>query len=112
EKRKISGNTIQILDRVFPGLGDAVEVIDVATPMTTKRYTANGQGFGRKEDFRLKDTLRGFLNRPLTLESLKNFFVIGHSVGGTNLYGCAAMGRNTVKLLCKREKRRFLASVK
>lgn len=112
EKRKISRNTIQILDRVFPGLGDAVEVIDVATPMTTKRYTANGQGFGRKEDFRLKDTLRGFLNRPLTLESLKNFFVIGHSVGGTNLYGCAAMGRNTVKLLCKREKRRFLASVK
>jgi phytoene dehydrogenase-like protein len=111
EKRKIAGKTIEILERIFPGLGDAVEVIDVATPMTTKRYTANGQGFGRKEDFRLKDTLRGFLSRPLTLERLKNFYVIGHSVGGTNLYGCAAMGRNTVKSLCKREKRRFIASV-
>jgi len=110
EKRQIAENTIQALERVFPSLETAIEVIDVATPITTKRFTANGQGYGSKEDFSLKDILRGFLNRPLRLKSLKNFYVIGHSVGGANLYGCAAMGRNAIKSLCKKEKKKFIAS--
>jgi hypothetical protein len=46
----------------------------------------------------------------MTLKSLKNFFVIGHSIGGTNLYGCAAMGRNTIRRICKMEHRNFVAS--
>ncbi|KUK78158.1 hypothetical protein [Mesotoga sp. B105.6.4] len=56
----------------------------------------------------MKDTLKGFLNKSLVLKTLKNFYVIEHSIGGTNLYGCATMGRNTVKKICKKEKKSFV----
>ncbi|MGC9321475.1 MAG: hypothetical protein ACP5FY_04450 [Kosmotogaceae bacterium] len=46
--------------------------------------------------------------KRICLKTLKNFFVIGHSIGGTNLYGCAAMGRNTVKKICKKMKKSFV----
>ena len=110
EKEKIASNTINAIERVNPGITDEVEVTDVATPMTTEKFTSNGRGYGSKEDFRMKDTLRGFLNKPLVLKTLKNLYVIEHSIGGTNLYGCAAMGRNTVKKICKKEKKSFVGS--
>jgi len=110
EKAIIASRTIEAIERFIPGIGEAVEVTDVATPITTERFTSNARGYGSKEDFRLRDTLKGFLNKPMTLKSLKNFFVIGHSIGGTNLYGCAAMGRNTIRKICKMEHRNFVAS--
>jgi phytoene dehydrogenase-like protein len=110
EKAIIASRTIEAIERFIPGIGEAVEVTDVATPITIQRFTSNARGYGSKEDFRLRDTLKGFLNKPMTLKSLKNFFVIGHSIGGTNLYGCAAMGRNTIKGICKKERRNFTAS--
>ena len=110
EKAMIASRTIEAIERFIPGIGEAIEVTDVATPITTERFTSNARGYGSKEDFRLRDTLKGFLNKPMTLKSLKNFFVIGHSIGGTNLYGCAAMGRNTIRKICKMEHRNFVAS--
>lgn len=110
EKEKIANRTIEAIERFIPGIRAAVEVTDVATPLTTKKFTSNARGYGSKEEFRLRDTLKGFLNKPMTLKTLKNFFVIGHSIGGTNLYGCAAMGRNAVKKICKKEKKDFYSS--
>ena len=109
-KEKIASNTINAIERVNPGITDEVEVTNVATPMTTEKFTSNGRGYGSKEDFRMKDTLRRFLNKPLVLKTLKNLYVIEHSIGGTNLYGCAAMGRNNVKKICKKEKKSFVGS--
>ena len=109
-QRKRLPVTLSVQSRVNPGITDEVEVTDVATPMTTEKFTSNGRGYGSKEDFRMKDTLRGFLNKPLVLKTLKNLYVIEHSIGGTNLYGCAAMGRNTVKKICKKEKKSFVGS--
>jgi hypothetical protein len=43
----------------------------------------------------------------MTLKTLKNFFVIGHSIAGTNLHDCAAMGRNIVKKICEKDKKSF-----
>jgi hypothetical protein len=82
-------------------------VTDVATPVSTQRFTSNARGYGSKEDFRFRDTLKGFLNKPMTLKTLKNFFVIGHSIAGTNLHDCAAMGRNIVKKICEKDKKSF-----
>ncbi len=75
EKEKIASNTINAIERVNPGITDEVEVTDVATPMTTEKFTSNGRGYGSKEDFRMKDTLRGFLNKPMILKTLKNLYV-------------------------------------
>ncbi len=104
EKEKIVNRTIEAIERFIPGIRAAVEVTDVATPLTTKKFTSNARGYGSKEEFRLRDTLKGFLNKPMILKTLKNFFVIGHSIGETSLYGCAAMGRNAIKEIYKKEK--------
>jgi len=108
EKEKIVNRTIEAIERFIPGIRAAVEVTDVATPLTTKKFTSNARGYGSKEEFRLRDTLKGFLNKPMILKTLKNFFVIGHSIGETSLYGCAVMGRNTVKEIYKKEKKSFV----
>ena len=33
-----------LLEKRFPGLGQQIEVVDVATPITTLRITGNGHG--------------------------------------------------------------------
>jgi phytoene dehydrogenase-like protein len=108
EKEKIANRTIEAIERFIPGIRAAAEVTDVATPVSTQRFTSNARGYGSKEDFRFRDTLKGFLNKLMTLKTLKNFFVIGHSIAGTNLHDCAAMGRNTVKKICKKKKKSFV----
>src|SRR5262245_65888482 len=45
EKQRIGETVIGLLDQRFPGLQRQLEVVDVATPMTTLRYTGNGHGY-------------------------------------------------------------------
>jgi phytoene dehydrogenase-like protein len=44
EKKRIADYTIQQLDKRWPGFASQVEVIDVPTPHTYKRYTGNWKG--------------------------------------------------------------------
>lgn len=44
EKARIANEVIEILDQRFSGVKDKVEVIDVITPATIKRYTNNWKG--------------------------------------------------------------------
>jgi phytoene dehydrogenase-like protein len=85
-----------------------VEVSDVATPMTTERYTGIGEGFESHWGF--FDTMRMLRGPPKTLPGLKGFFMVGSSAGGAGISGCAAMGRNLVKKLCKQEGKPFEAT--
>ena len=43
EKQRVADSVIAILGRRIPDVGHDVEVIDVATPATTLRYTGNWQ---------------------------------------------------------------------
>ena len=45
EKQTIAETVIAQLERRFPGLSAQVEVADVATPLTTERYTGNYHGY-------------------------------------------------------------------
>ena len=44
EKKRISSLVTEALDRYFPGFSNTVDMIDVATPLTFYRYTANQEG--------------------------------------------------------------------
>ncbi len=43
-KEEIADRIIDILESRYPGLREQVEVVDVATPTTYERYTANWRG--------------------------------------------------------------------
>ena len=108
EKRRVAEEIIQRLEVMYPGLKSKVEMIDVATPYTTWRYTRNYQGANM-----------GWLPTPKTimkpmkktLPGLGNFYMVGQwSMPGGSVPTCLADGRGLVQLLCRSEGRRFMRS--
>ncbi|HQQ66990.1 MAG TPA: NAD(P)/FAD-dependent oxidoreductase, partial [Thermotogota bacterium] len=84
-----------------------IEVTDVATPLTTERFTGNGRGYGDASEINPKEMMRMMMNKPLSLPGLKSCYLVGQSVGGAGIPGCAGMGRNAVKTLCKENGMKF-----
>lgn len=98
-KEKLAERVIRVLEPRFPGIGGQIEAIDVATPLTTERFTGNGRNYAPESgDLPM---LSMMLARPRTLPKLRNVQIVGQSAGGGGLNGCAAMGRNAVRALCK-----------
>ena len=104
-KRVLADRVAELLEPRFPGLHGQLEVVDVATPVTTERYTGMGQPYGSDDDFRLGlgAVVSQLLARPTTLPSVDRLFLAGQTVGGAGLPGCAAMGRNAIRDLCRLE---------
>src|SRR5581483_7703729 len=44
EKERVADAVISALERKIPGMRDAIETVDVATPATVMRYTGNWKG--------------------------------------------------------------------
>ena len=105
---------IEVLDKRFPGLASQVEVTDVATPVTFKRYTGNWQG-----------SFMGWMSTPKTamirmkrtLPGLDSFYMAGQwiqSLGGAPSGGLPTSvtdGRHIIQILCKRDKHKFVTSI-
>jgi len=100
---------VALLDKRFPGLSSQVEMRDVATPVTFHRYTGNWQG-----------TFEGWLLTPATvnlrmkktLPGLDRFYMAGQWVQpGGGLPSGAMTGRYVVQMMCKRDRKRFAATV-
>lgn len=104
EKQQVAEAVIDQLEPRFPGVKGQIEVIDVATPMTTKRYTGNGQAFQGELDLNLTGMLTGKAN-VRTLPGLSGFYMVGQSAGFPGLPSVAATGRDLVRYLCKQDKR-------
>lgn len=108
EKMAIEHDIKLLIKERLPEVHDRIEVLDIATPHTTVRYTANW-----------KSAYQGFLptintmNSPISkrLPGLKRFYMIGQwtSVGG-GLPMAVQDGRGIIELLCKRERKDFLTS--
>ena len=101
EKERIASTTLDQLEAFYPGIRGETEAIDVATPLTTERFTGNGRGYGDPSVMNSKQMLRSMLHKPLAVSGLRSCYLIGQSVGGAGILGCASMGRNAVKALCK-----------
>ena len=110
EKARIAAAVIALLEERFPGFSAQVEMTDVATPLTTERYTGNWRGLQAwmPSGAGLTALTRGFTR---TLPGLKNFHMAGHWAEATIGISTAAMsGRKAIQRICKEDGRRFRAA--
>lgn len=109
-KKEIADHLIEEIDAHFGDIKSKVEMVDVATPATTIRYTNNwngapsGWGF---EDFRFS------INKPKKeIKGLKNFYMCGHWVGDGGLSEVARSGKDVAQILCKKDGKTFVSKKK
>ena len=99
QKEQIAESVIQNLDKLYPGIREDIEIIDVATPNTFVRYTGNWRG-SYEGWLMTKKNLRQ--RNLMTLPKLKNFYMVGHWVSpGGGLPSGLLTGRIAVKKICK-----------
>jgi phytoene dehydrogenase-like protein len=112
-KQRIAHQVITALNRRYPGLASQVEAVDVATPITYERYTANWRGsiYGWAMAPRKMTLMMGSGMRK-TLPGLKNFYMCGQWVEpGGNVQLSAASGRDLLEAICLKEGKAFMARV-
>lgn len=108
EQLQVAEQVVEQIERFMPGVRAALEVTDVATPLSYERYTGNWQG--ATCGFLLtKETLRMLLlGVDKTLPGLGNFFMAGQWVEPGGSVPTAAMsGRQAVQLICHAEEKEF-----
>ena len=112
EKARAAEMVITCLDRRFPGLAEQVEVVDVATPLTSERFTGSYRGYQAwpVPNQGMLDALMG-KGLSKTLPGLANFHMVGQWAGGLGLPNVAAMGRRVIAGLCKADRRRFVTTM-
>ncbi|MBI5527918.1 MAG: hypothetical protein HY897_16430 [Deltaproteobacteria bacterium] len=105
EKDRIADAVVLALEKRFPGLSAQVEMRDVATPLTFRRYTGNWQG-----------SFEGWQITPAnwkkqikkTLPGIEDFYMCGQWVEpGGGIPAVAMSGRNVIQIICKKDKKKF-----
>jgi phytoene dehydrogenase-like protein len=106
EKEQIRKDATGCLETIYPGISDAIEVIDVATPKTDVRYT--GVRDGAYEGF-MPSRENMMKSLKMYLPKLQNFYMAGQwLVPGGGLPPSAQTGKWAVQLICKKRKQAFL----
>jgi phytoene dehydrogenase-like protein len=99
---------IDLLEEIYPGIKEDIELIDVATPLSHERFTSNWRGsisgwLLTKETLPMK--IIGMRN---TLPGLNDFYMIGQWVEpGGGLPIVAMSGRNIIQQICDEDKKDF-----
>ncbi|MFD1151505.1 phytoene desaturase family protein [Saccharothrix hoggarensis] len=102
-KRQLAAFIREFLERRFPGIDERVEVVQVATPATTERYTGNHRGsiLGWKSP-KADDLVDDLIAKDrLALPGLAGFHLAGQWVGSGGLLRAAASGRFAAQYLCR-----------
>lgn len=101
EKENIKRYALQLLEDNYPGNSSNVEVCDVATPLTTVRYT--GAWRGAYEGFKASN--RNITKQlSQTLPGLDNFYMVGHWLfPGGGVPPSVHSGKWAMQLICKKE---------
>jgi len=110
EKARIEADCRRALEQRFPGIEGRIEMVDVATPLTYRRYTSNWKGaymtWNVTPEFR-----RTYRFIPKTVPNLEGFYLASmwtNAPGG--LPGAALAGRQVVQILCARDHRKFVTT--
>jgi phytoene dehydrogenase-like protein len=107
EKARLAEAVIGVLERRIPGVREAVEEIDVATPATVIRYTGNWRG---SMEGWLMTPRTGLGQLPIRLPGLDRFLMAGQWVSpGGGLPGGLMSARSAVRMLCRMDHRPFAA---
>jgi phytoene dehydrogenase-like protein len=108
EKQRIVQEVIDALEQRFPGIGEDVEMTDVATPITWERYTGNWRG---AYEGWMMDAESFSTTMKKTLPGLDGFYMAGQWVNpGGGIPTAVMSGNHTIQLICRRDRRRFVAS--
>ena len=110
EKETIAAACAETIDGRYPGFKNAIEVIDVATPLTFERYTGNWKGsfmtWMLSPEFQKK---HGYVRK--TIPGLDNLYLASMwTVPPGGLPGAAMAGREVVQLLCAKDGKRFVTT--
>jgi phytoene dehydrogenase-like protein/ferredoxin len=107
-KEAVAAATIGALEQRWPGIGRDVEVVDVPTPLTFRRYTGNHRG---SPDGWCITTRNFSQSMPRTLPGLAGFYMAGQwTLPFSGVPGAVMSGRAAVELICAAEKQRFVTS--
>ena len=112
EKKQAALTVISTIDKYIPGFEKDVEAVDVATPLTTERYTGNWQGSFEGWLITTKNLSKAFTGGlPHTLPGLKNFYMVGQWVEpGGGLPTAGMSGRGILKRICKEDGKEFVTT--
>jgi len=109
EKTRIANETVEALEKKWPGFRSKVEVIDVPTPMTYVRYTGNWQGSVDGWYITPENMMKQQMKR--TLPGLENLYMVGQwTAPFTGTVIAAQSGRQLIQVLCRKEKRPFVTT--
>lgn len=103
-KRRTAEFVCSFLERQHPGIGARIEVVDVATPVTNNRYTANFEGsiLGWKSFAESDDLLAKLVDEDrMRLPGLGGFSMAGQWISGGGLIRAASSGRFAAQFLCE-----------
>ncbi|MCX6249119.1 MAG: NAD(P)/FAD-dependent oxidoreductase [Bacteroidetes bacterium] len=107
EKKRIEEEVLTAISQVYPEIRQQVEVIDVATPMTFTRYTGNWKG--SYHGWLMTDKAMA-VQLSQTLPGLTNFYMAGQWVTpGGGLPSGLITGRKAIKMVCKKEGKKFVS---
>ncbi|MFI1864521.1 phytoene desaturase family protein [Streptomyces jumonjinensis] len=102
-KREVAAFVRSFLARLWPGIDERIELIDVASPATTKRYTGNLDGsiLAWKAFSDADDVAARLVGRDrMRLPGLSGFSMAGQWVGLGGLIRAASTGRFVTQYLC------------
>lgn len=108
EKTKLSHQLITVLDKRIDGIKRHIEMVDITTPATYKRYTGNWRG-----------STQGWANENIfksnpfkkELPGLSNFYMVGQWVEpGGGVPTAFKSGRDLAYIICKRDKKSFIST--
>ncbi len=109
EKNAMAAAAIAALEKLYPGIGKQVEVIDVATPATYVRYTGTWRGATMSW---LPTTSNFAKSLEKTLPGLAGFYMAGQwLIPGGGLPNALKTGRDVVQMICRASRKDFRASV-
>lgn len=111
QKAALAAKVIELLEPRFPGWSQQIEMIDVMTPLTVERFTANYHGLQVYPDPKASAMagftalLGGFKTKP----GPANYYQVGQWATTIGVSTAAISGRKAIMALCKRDGRRFHA---
>ena len=110
EKETIAAACAEAIDARYPGFKDAIEVTDVATPLTFERYTGNWKGsfmtWMLSPAFQKK---HGYVRK--TVPGLDNLYMASMwTVPPGGLPSAAMAGREVAQMLCAKDGKRFVTT--
>ena len=110
EKERIAAACAEAIDARYPGFKDAIEVTDVATPLTFERYSGNWKGsFMTWMLSPAFEKTYGYVRK--TIPGLDNLYIASMwTVPPGGLPGAAIAGREVTQILCAKDGKRFVTT--